>query len=340
MEARSSLRTLRRVVGWYFEEVYGQAEGPGTTPFYCDPSRIGHFAVDAGELAAGKEAALFRLFVALSMYQARRDVVIMEQQLAMSRTGANALASASLIGSRVTQSSCGRLTSPSAFDAGCSVWKSVRDVDCDEHAGEPCHVKEATRLLQRMGDMGKLPTSAWLHAWRDGGISRVLAEVLSAEADAQRRADLLVERFAKIYRVGVKLATMYVSALSTPSLAPGLTPWFPTMDGSALVVVDTNVARAVDLLGGRRRAKTYDSYVEWVRAHAALIDLSCFGANVRSYSPRLVQQALYAFCSKSNRIARGDHCSRGGECPAPRVCPFAAESKDDRLDLNNSERLA
>ena len=39
-------------------------------------------------------------------------------------------------------------------------------------------------------------------------------------------------------RVGRKLATMFVSALSTPALAPGLTPWFPDIDGNELVVVD------------------------------------------------------------------------------------------------------
>ena len=38
------------------------------------------------------------------------------------------------------------------------------------------------------------------------------------------------------------------------------------------------------------------------------------------------QQALYAFCSKSNRVARGDACSeRAAPCAecAPSLCPFA-----------------
>jgi hypothetical protein len=84
-----------------------------------------------------------------------------------------------------------------------------------------CHVKDATLLLRRMGDMGKLPTSAWLHLWKGGALQRELAAVVAAHADPRARADAVVDRFSAVYRVGRKLATMFVSALSTPALAPG-----------------------------------------------------------------------------------------------------------------------
>jgi hypothetical protein len=135
-----------------------------------------------------------------------------------------------------------------------------------------------------------------------------------------------VERFARVHRVGRKLATMFVSALSTPALAPGLTPWFPGVDGNDLVVVDTNVARAVDALREPGAAKTYDARERWVREQAARLDLREFRPDLPSYSPRLVQQALYAFCAKSNRVARADACSgRAAPCAgcAPALCPFA-----------------
>ena len=140
------------------------------------------------------------------------------------------------------------------------------------------------------------------------------------------RATLLVEQFARIHRVGRKLATMFVSAVSTPSLAPGLTPWFPDIDGNALVVVDTNVARAVDALRDPRAPKTYDARERWVREQAAHIDLRDLRSDLPSFSPRLVQQALYAYCSKSNRTSRGDKChNRNSPCTAcaPALCPFA-----------------
>ena len=34
-----------RAVEWYFVKIYGETEGPSTLPYYCDPARIGAFAV-------------------------------------------------------------------------------------------------------------------------------------------------------------------------------------------------------------------------------------------------------------------------------------------------------
>lgn len=139
------------------------------------------------------------------------------------------------------------------------------------------------------------------------------------------RAELLVERFCRVHRVGEKLATMFVSALSTPALAPGLTPWFPAVDGNTLVIVDTNVARAVDLLRGTGAARTYEARALWIREKARAIDLREFYPDVPRYSPRLVQQAIYAFCSKSNRIAQAPGCSAPNvPCAScvPALCPF------------------
>lgn len=64
-------RELRLLLAWWLER--------RSSPFYCDSARIGAFAVKPNELAAGTDAAIFRLFVTLSMYQALRDVVIMRQ---------------------------------------------------------------------------------------------------------------------------------------------------------------------------------------------------------------------------------------------------------------------
>jgi hypothetical protein len=198
-------------------------------------------------------------------------------------------------------------------------------VDCSHRPGRPCHVKTSTVLFHRMGDMGKLPTSAWLHAWKGGHLTQILATILAQEADPRKRADLLVEKFARVYRVGQKLATMFVSALSTPALAPGLTPWFPEVDGNGLMVIDTNVVRVVDTLRESTALKTYEARACWLRAQAAQVDLRQFGPNLPAFSPRLVQQALYSFCSKSNRVARNDACAHLEQACATcitELCPF------------------
>jgi len=58
---------------------------------------------------------------------------------------------------------------------------------------------------------------------------------------------------------------------STPALAPGLTPLFPDINGNVLVVVDTNVARAVDALRKPGAPKTYEAR-EGVAARTGRVD--------------------------------------------------------------------
>ena len=318
--------TLRAVVTWYFALPAEARTGAASLPFYCDPAKIGAFAVDPAALALGDDAALFQLFVTLSMYQALRDVVIMEQQRSLPRSAMRAVADLGSVRRAVTKHACPVLRSADLFEQGCDVTKVGGVVDCGRCPGVPCLVKTGTTTFNRMGDMGKLPTSAWLTRWSGGGVRAVLAEICGEEPSPTRRAELLVHRFAKVHRVGRKLATMFVSALSTRALAPGLTPWFPEIDGNELVVIDTNVAQAVDTLRRRGAPKTYDARARWVREQAAQLDLREYHPDLPSYSPRLVQQALYAFCSKSNRVARGDACAaRSTPCSscAPSVCPFA-----------------
>jgi len=318
---------LERVVAWHLD---APGPGPERLPFYCDPDRVGVFAVAPDELAAGNEAAVFRLFVTLAMYQALRDVVIMRQQRSLPRASVRVVTDSNFVKRSIAKHECPAVLSADAFEEGCDVAKVGEAVDCGTCPGVRCHVKDATVVFNRMGDMGKLPTSAWLRLWRDGGVHQLLADVCREEASPTKRAALLVERFARVHRVGRKLATMFVSALSTPALAPGLTPWFPDIDGNDLVVVDTNVARAVDALREPGAPRTYDARERWVREQAALLDLREFRPDLPSYSPRLVQQALYAFCSKSNRTARGDACAqRAAPCAgcAPTLCPFAASKE-------------
>jgi hypothetical protein len=322
-------KEIKEIVRWYFDE--GRVEG---LPFYCDPARIGAFAVEPDELAAATDAAIFRLFVTLSMYQALRDVVIMRQQRSLTRRSMRAVADVATVRRSITRHACPTLGSVEAFEQRCDVTKDGNDIDCATCPGAICHVKDATRVFNRMGDMGKLPTSAWLRLWQGGGAKSLLKEICLAQPSPTKRAALLVERFAAVHRVGRKLATMFVTALSTPALAPGLTPWFPEVDGNDLVVVDTNVARAVDSLRAPGAPKTYDARERWVQEQSGKLDLRVFDASLPAYSPRLVQEALYAFCSKSNRVAREDACvGRSAPCTlcAPALCPFATFAAESRV---------
>ena len=325
--SQSSEVALEKVVTGFCGLPTRDDGGSGAAPFYCDPARVGGFAVDREELAAGTDAAVFKLFVTLSMYQALRDVVVSRQQQSLLYEAMRTVADSRFVGASIDQHSCPALRSAESLEADCDVVKRDGAVDCLTCPGVSCPVKDASVTFNRMGDMGKLPASAWLRVWQDGGLPLLLEEVLRTEATPARRADALVLRFATVHRVGRKLATMFVSALSTPALAPGLTPWFPAVDGNHLVVVDTNVARAVDALRAPDAPKTYEARSTWVREQAALIDLRKFRADLPAFSPRIVQEALYVFCSKSNRVVRGDACAgRRSPCEGciPTLCPFAA----------------
>jgi hypothetical protein len=318
---RSGDDRLAWVLGWFF----GNHRISGA-PFYCDPNRVGAFAVAPQLLAAGDEAALFQLFVTLSMYQGIRDVVVRRRQLALPMAEMKQVAVLDQVQRATKLHQCAMLLSAEVFDTRCDVGKFDGAVDCAVHPGVECHVKAASVVFNRMGDMGKLPTSAWLRLW-SGGVRGVFEDVCRTERVPQRRASILVGHFSQICRVGRKLATLYVSALSTPALARGLTPWFPEIDGYDLVVIDTNVARAVDIMRPAGAPKTYQAREAWIREQACSFDLRQFDRSLPACSARLVQEALYAFGSKSNRAVAGDRCSEVpcSGCPAD-LCPFAGES--------------
>jgi hypothetical protein len=282
---------------------------------------VGHFAVAPAALAANDPDATFTLFVAFAMFQARRDAVIMTQQRRMPLEAARSLASRSVMRSAIAASRCPSFESAERFDSGCSVRKAAGVVDCAQLPGASCHVKTATLLLNRTGDMGRMPSGAWLHLWSKGQLHKELARLGRERKEV--RGELLIRRLRHVHRIGEKLATMFVAALSTPALAPGLTPWYPLIDGNELVVVDTNVARAADTLGAEHR--TYEARAAWVRAQAKKINLRQYRDDLPKHSPRLVQQALFAFGSRSNRIERRDPCSQQKlpcERCAPAICPF------------------
>jgi len=318
---------LERMVRWYATAIYGRIEGAGQLPFYCDPARVGAFAVEPGALAAGTEEAVFQVVVALAMYQSRRDVDIMAIQRTMARRAAEAIVSPYRLRLLIEASRCEQLAAATTFDGGCDVRRNLAAgrATCGHRPRTACHVKDATLAIGRMGDMGMIPTSAWLHLRPAGGFRGLLARVVASTRTPAAAADAMVLELSRIRRIGTKLATMIVAALATPALAPGLTPWAPQLDGNHLIVVDANVARVIDALRPRGR-RTYAVRAAWLRRHAMALDLSAIRRDWPTTSPRLVQQALYWYRSRSNRTAIEDRCATAdracADCVAT-VCPFA-----------------
>jgi hypothetical protein len=183
-------------------------------------------------------------------------------------------------------------------------------------------VKDATAAIGRMGDLGKLPTSAWLRLG-PSGLARWFVEVCGEERNPRRRAARMVEQVATIYRIGVKLASMFVSALSVPELGIGVSAWSPELNGSWIVVVDANVGRAIRSWRRGRGTDSYGANARWFITAAEQLNLAQLCAGLPRTSPRFVQQAVYLFRSRSNRIDHGDTCAdvQCVSCPSP-LCPF------------------
>jgi len=176
--------------------------------------------------------------------------------------------------------------------------------------------------IGRMGDLGKISTSAWLRV-TPNGVGSWFEEACAVTTDPHVRAAWLVDRVTTVYRIGRKLASMFVSALSVPELF-GSAPWSPEVDGSRIIVVDANVGRAIRIWRPARGAYSYEASTRWLLTAANQIDLSRLRRGLPRCSPRFVQQAIFLFRSRSNRTALGDSCARVpcATCPS-RICPFA-----------------
>lgn len=323
-EMPSYIDEIEGVTAWYLRTAYGRWEGPGVLPFYADARRVGRFAVDLSALGERDPDAIFQLLITLASYQARRDIDIMAIQRAMAHRRAADMTSTARLRVLVDRSRCLHLRDGAdAFDQRCNVRRDLERgiTTCDTHPRTPCHVKDATTAIGRMGDFGKLPTSAWLHIG-SSGLHRWLIDICSQEKEPHARGARLVDRVSTIYRIGRKLASMFVSALSVAELG-GPAPWRPDVDGSRILVVDANVAAAIRIWRRERGANSYEGYANWLLIAANRIDLSALREDLPRSSPRLVQQAVYLFRSRSNRVALGDECATVScrSCPS-RICPF------------------
>ena len=320
------VREVEAIVRWYLRVAYGRWEGVGCPPFFCEPETIGRFAIDLDKLRVRDEQALFQLLVTLSLYQSRRDADVMTIQRRMGRDDATTMTSYRRLRVLIEESRCDLMRAAESFDSSCDVH---RDFDraglaaCGYRPRTVCHVKTATKAIGRMGDMGKLPTSAILHLG-PRGINGLIDDAISTIDSPHDRATWLVKRLAEIYRIGLKLASLYVSALSTDELSPGNAVLSPALRGEHIVVVDANVLRLLSVWRRRSRgSKTYGAHAEWIIRVAERIDLARIDRRLPSFSPRFVQQALYVFGSRSNRTVKRDPCAASpcDECPS-QTCPF------------------
>jgi hypothetical protein len=324
----------KAVVRWYLDTHFRRPSDPGVIDMFCDPSRVGPFAVEPHAVRTGDARALFRLLVATSMFQRRQDVQILRILQGMGRADAAEISDAGRLLAHVDNGECAHMRTSQSLAQACDLDKdpSTRTGCCDANPGVACHMKRHTVLLKRYGHFGKVPTSIALMIRESGagdlpGLRRL---VMKRERDPLARAQALEHELSRAWRVNRKIASMFLSMVTNPDLSRGLAPWSRGIDWTYYVVVDSNVDLFLASVGYNGTG-TYDARREFVREVARKIDLSTLAPDVRSFNPRLVQQAMYLFMSEANRRAASADCmhtgaSACGACPRAvrRRCPVAA----------------
>lgn len=325
------LAAAKAVVRWYLDTHFRRPSDPGVVDMFCDPSRVGSFAVERRALRAGDGRALFRLLVATSMFQRRQDVQILRILQGMGAADAAEISDSDKLLALVDDGGCAHMRTTQSLAEACDLDKDPRTRKgcCDANPNVPCHMKRHTVLLKRYGHFGKVPTSIALMVRESGAgdLPELRRLVMKRERDPLVRAQALEQELSRAWRVNQKIASMFLSMITNPDLSRGLAPWSRGIDWTYYVVVDSNVDLFLSSIGYRGTG-TYDARREFVRDLARGIDLTEFGMGLQPYNPRLVQQAMYLFMSAANRRAAEADCmhlapSPCGTCPSAirRRCP-------------------
>jgi len=292
---------------------------------FCDPARVGAFAVDRGALRAGDARALFRLLVATSMFQRRQDVQILRILQGMAAADAAEISDAGRLLALVDDGGCPHMQSTQLLSEACDLEKDpkTRKGCCDANPRVPCHMKRHTVLLKRYGHFGKVPTSIALMVRESGAadLADLRRLVMKRERDPLVRARALERELSRAWRVNQKIASMFLSMVTNPDLSRGLAPWSRGIDWTYYVVVDSNVDLFLASIG-YEGIGTYDARRDFVRELARGIDLSELDGDLQPYNPRLVQQAMYLFMSVANRRAAAGDCIHLAPAPCT-TCPIA-----------------
>lgn len=314
---RTQYKLSRLIVRWYFDLYYRTPDDVGVAAMFCDPARVGYFAVDRESLVAGDGRALFRVLVAATMFQRRQDAQILRVLRGISEHDAQELTDANQLLQLADETQCDYLRTNAALLERCDLSKhpQTKQGICRSRPEVDCHLKRHTVRLKRYGHFGKVPTSAALNL-RDNHVSDLaeLRDAVLREFDEPvERAKALQRRISAAWRVSEKISAMFLSAVSNPDLSPGLAPWSEGIAWTQFVVIDSNVDLFL-VRTGYQGPWTYSARAEFLRRLAGRVDLRDIGSRTGQYlfryNPRMLQQAIYLFMSESNRRSSERDCSR------------------------------
>lgn len=327
---RAQVAKTRAVMEWYLATHYGRPDEPGVPSMFCRADKVGAFAISQAAYVRGEGDALFRLLIATTMFQRLQDVLILRILRGISADEAADLSSAQRLLALVDGCDCPHAQSTAGLREVCDLAKDPASGAgvCAANPAVRCHLKQHTVLLKRYGHFGKVPSSAAL-TLREAGVSslpELRDAIFTRLADPYERAAALEAALSRAWRINQKIASMFLSAVSNPDLAPGgYAPWAAGLDWGHFVVIDSNVDLFLASIG-YRGGRSYDERRAFVQALARRIDLSALDRRLAPYNPRLVQQAMYVFMSAANRRALPQDCMRLGPDECDR-CPHSLATR-------------
>ncbi len=326
----AQLEVTRRVVAWYVRMYYGTPDDLGMATTFTDAGRVGHFAVEAAQIEAGEPVALFKLLITVAMFQRLRDATVLQILRGISAADVHELTSLSVLRGLTAACACVFGQTNEGIKKGCDLTKdSGSKGTCGVAPALPCHLKRHTELLRRYGHFGKVPSSMALGLTEAGfdNLGVLYERVRANGASPDCRAIALEGALCEGWRVGDKLSAMFLSLVAAPGMGFARAPWQAGVAWERYVVVDRNVDLFLASIGYAGPG-TYEARRGFVQALARGVDFSALVPGLPAWHPRLVQQALYMFMSRSNRRLAGRDCGRQvpvacGKCPSELVarCP-------------------
>lgn len=320
---RRQVDATHAVVRWYLGLYHGTPHDLGGPATFLDPLRVGAFAVSRAAFERGEPRGLFKLLIAMTLFQRRQDQQVLRILRGMSPADVRQVADVRSLDDARVRTRCEMLCSSRTLHELCDLSKTPGEPlgRCGVHPRTPCHLKRHTVLLKRYGHFGKVPTSAALMLAEIGvrDLRALRLRALSETSDPAARAEILEAALMRVWRVNRKISAMFLSAVCNPDLGSPRAPWCDGIDSTRFVVIDSNTDLFLSSVG-YAGAGTYDARLAFICALSRRIDLSSLRSGLRVFNPRLVQQAMYMFMSRSNRRSADIDCSRRAaacaECPS------------------------
>jgi hypothetical protein len=320
------VEVTRAVVRWYLKLYHRTTDDLGTPTTFVDRSRVGSFAISPRAFERGEPAALFRMLIAMTLFQRRQDQQVMRILQRLGRAEVRELSDVPTLRRARASASCPNVRTLNALLFRCDLTKDSNGRGtCGYAPRRACYLKRHTELLKRYGHFGKVPTSVVM-ALDAGGAANVAAlrrAVVAASSDPKQRALGLEAALMNAWRINRKIAAMFLSGMTNPDLSAIPGPWSEGVDWTEYIVIDSNTDQYLATIG-YRGSGTYDARHQFITRIAHDIDLSSERPGLHAFNPRVVQQAMYMFMSRSNRRSASGDCWHAARC---RLCLTALRER-------------